>query len=143
VRGPLVAIAGIGLVPPAVGVEAFAMPVIGGRYLAGGHDVAPAVGEIYRGPMTLGLLAGLLLLAVGAVDLARVGWRNGLPRWAIVAFTAGLCFWLPLLPRTVRVADGLLIGLGGLGLARALWRDATGRRGVKAAGEPGGGPGSP
>ena len=113
------------------------MPAIGGRYLAGSHDVAPAFGEIYRGPMTLGLLAGLLLLALGAVDLARVGWRSGLPWWAIVAFTAGLCLWLPLLPRTLRVADGLLIRLGGL----SGWRGRCGET------QPGGAawrrPGSP
>jgi hypothetical protein len=121
-RGARLAITGLGLIVPAVGVETFAMPVIGRRYLAGGDGIAPAFAEIYRGPMTLLLIAGLLLLALGALDLARAGWRGGLPRWALAAFTAGLCLWLPLLPRPVRVVDGLLIGLGGLGLAWGLWR---------------------
>ena len=122
-RGLRLALTGIALVVPAVGVETFAMPVLARRYLAGGEALAPAFAEIYRGPMTVVMLPGLLLLALGAVELARAAWRSGvLPRWAVAAFTTGLCLWLPLLPRPVRVVDGLLIGLGGLGLAWTLWR---------------------
>ena len=33
-----------------------------------------------------------------------------------------LALWLPLLPRAVRIVDGLTIGLGGLWLAWAIWR---------------------
>jgi hypothetical protein len=122
-RGLRLALTGIALVVPAVGVETFAMPVLARRYLAGGEALAPAFAEIYRGPMTVVMLAGLLLLAAGAIELARAAWRSdALPRGPVAAFTTGLCLWLPLLPRPVRVADGLLIGLGGLGLAWRLWR---------------------
>jgi hypothetical protein len=73
--------------------------------------------------MMLVMLVGLLLLAVGAVDLARAAWRSGgLPRGGAVALAAGLALWLPLLPRPVRIADGLLIGIGGVWLGWALWR---------------------
>jgi hypothetical protein len=39
-----------------------------------------------------------------------------------VALAAGLALWLPLLPRAVRIADGLLIGIGRVWLGWALWR---------------------
>ena len=76
--------------------------------------------------MTLVMLAGLLLLAGGAIDLARRVWRAGLPRWSGVAFASGLALWLPVLPRPVRIVDGLLIGLGGVWLAWGLWRTGSG-----------------
>jgi hypothetical protein len=124
-RGLVLAVAGIGLVTPAVGVETFAMPVLGRLYLDGVAGVSPALAWIYRGPMTLVMLPGLALLAAGAIDLARAIGRDGtLPRWAGITLATGLSLWLPLLPRPVRVVDGLLIGLGGLALARSLWRGA-------------------
>jgi hypothetical protein len=133
-RGTLVGVVGIGLVLPAVGVETYAMPVLGRLYLDGVTGVAPALAWMYRGPMTLVMLVGLLLLALGAVDLARAAWRSGLlPRGGAVALAVGLALWLPLLPRSVRVADGLLIGIGGVWLGWALWR--KGRAGA-ATGEP-------
>ena len=125
-RGLVLSIAGIGLVTPAVGVEVFAMPVIGGLYLDGVTDVAPALAAIYRGPMTLVMIAGLAMLAVGAIDLAQAVRRDGtLPGWGAVALAAGLTLWLPLLPPPVRIVDGLLIGLGGIWLAWRIWRTAT------------------
>jgi hypothetical protein len=126
-RGVALGVAGVGLVTPAVGVEAFAMPVLARLYLDGAAGVAPALAWIYRGPMTLVMLVGLLLLALGAIDLARAvdpGRRR--LRWAAIALAAGLTAWLPLLPRAVRVVDGLVIGLGGLGLAWEIWRAAAG-----------------
>jgi hypothetical protein len=125
-RALVLAVAGIGLVTPAVGVETFAMPVLGRLHLDGASGLSPALASIYRGPMTVVLLPGLALLAAGAVDLARAIGRDGtLPRWAALTLATGLSLWLPLLPRPVRVADGLLIGLGGLALARGLWRGGT------------------
>jgi hypothetical protein len=126
-RGLVLAIVGIGLVVPAVGVEVFAMPVIAGLYLAGATAAAPAFASIYRGPMTLVMVLGLLGLALGAIDLARGIWRRrALPRWAGVLLAVGLSLWLPLLPRPVRILDGLLIGLGGVWLAWGIWRRGGG-----------------
>ena len=114
---------GVGLVLPAFGVESFALPLIGRAYLDGRVDVEALVAPIYRGPMTLVLLAGLALLAVGAFGLAGAIRRTALlPRWAALVFALGLALWCPIFPRSVRVLDGLLIGIGGVALALGLWR---------------------
>jgi hypothetical protein len=114
---------GVGLLLPAFGVESFALPLIGRAYLDGRADVEALVAPIYRGPMTLVLLAGLALLAVGAFGLAGAIRRTGLlPGWAAVVFAFGLALWCPIFPRAVRVLDGLLIGIGGAALALGLWR---------------------
>jgi len=39
-------------------------------------------------------------------------------------FAIGLAFWLPMLPKPVRIIDGLLIGIGGIPLAWTMWRMA-------------------
>jgi len=101
----------------------YALPAIGRVYLAGNHSVAALVGFIYRGAAVLVLLLGLLVLAIGAILFARAVGRSGaLPGWAAVTYAVGLAFWCPLLPPPVRIVDGLLIGVGGLGLAWALRR---------------------
>src|SRR5262249_51551224 len=125
-RGLILGVAGTGFVLPAVGVEVFAMPVIARLYLDGVTGVAPALRWIYWGPMTLVMIVGLIVLAVGAIELARATWQSSvLPGWAGLALAAGLALWLPLLPRAVRIADGLVIGLGGLWLAWGIWRKGT------------------
>jgi len=59
-----------------------------------------------------------VLLAVGAIMLATAIARSrSFPTWAGITFAVGLALWCPLLPPAVRVADGLLIGIGGIGLA--------------------------
>jgi hypothetical protein len=113
------------------------MPVLGRLYLAGVTGVAPAFAWIYRGPMTLVMLVGLLLLVLGMLDLVRAGWRSGrLPDWAGVALTGGLAAWLPLLPPAGRVVDGLVIGLGGVGLAWGIWQQATSGAEAGVSGQP-------
>ena len=101
------------------------MPIIGTLHLSGVAGLAPAIPMTYRGPMTVVLLIGLLLLAVGAFNFV-VAIRRGrrLPAWPAFVFAIGLALWLPLLPRPVRIVDGLLIGAGGMPLAWSMWRKA-------------------
>lgn len=116
-------IAGIALVLPMFGVETYALPAIGRIYLGGQPGIAPIVPLIYRGLGTVVMLGGLLLLAIGALTLAGVIRRRGTwPGWAAASWAVGLAAWLPMLPRPVRIIDGLLIGIGGITLAHALWR---------------------
>jgi hypothetical protein len=116
---------GIALILPALGVEAFSMPVIGRLHLSGVTGLAPVIPLTYRGPMTIVLLIGLLFLAVGAFNFAVAVLRGRrLPAWAALVFAVGLALWLPLLPKPVRIVDGLLIGLGGIPLAWSMWRKA-------------------
>src|SRR5262245_22445470 len=135
-RTTMLAIAGAALTVPMVGVETFAMPQIGGLYIAQGADVTAILARVYRGPGTVVMILGLFLLTLGAAGLVRPMRRNGiLPRWAGTAFALGFGFWLPMLPPPIRIADGLLIGLGGLALAAALWRSrAVGTAGAPPAG---------
>jgi hypothetical protein len=114
---------GVALILPTLGVEIYVLPAIGRLYLDGHVAVAELVGLIYRGGAVLVMLLGLLLLAIGAVIFARAVAKSGaLPKWAAVTYAVGLAFWCPLFPPPVRIVDGLLIGIGGLGLAWALRR---------------------
>src|SRR5712692_5742545 len=65
-RGLLWGIMGVALILPALGVEAFTMPIIGRLHLDGATGLAPVIPMTYRGPMTVVLLFGLVFLAVGA-----------------------------------------------------------------------------
>jgi hypothetical protein len=121
-------LAGIGLVLPALGVETYALPAVGRAYLAGHAGVEAVVAPIYRGPMTLVMLLGLVLLAVGAIRLAAAIRRSGaLPGWAAALFAVGLSCWCPIFPRPARVIDGLLIGVSGVALAWSLWHPHAAR----------------
>jgi hypothetical protein len=114
---------GVALILPTLGVEIYVLPAIGRLYLDGHVAVAELVGLIYRGGAVLVMLLGLLLLAIGAVIFARAVAKSGaLPKWAAVTYAVGLAFWCPLFPPPVRIVDGLLIGIGGIGLAWALRR---------------------
>jgi hypothetical protein len=122
-RGLLWGILGVALILPAFGVEAFTMPAIGKLHLDGVTGLAPMLPLTYRGPMTIVLILGLVLLAVGAFYFALAIRRRGqLPVWAGFVFAVGLALWLPLLPKSVRIIDGLLIGIGGIPLAWSMWR---------------------
>jgi hypothetical protein len=72
------------------------------------------------------MLLGLLLLAIGAIMLATAVARSReLPRWAGITYAIGLVLWCPLFPPLLRVLDGLLIGIGGIGLAWSLRRSPS------------------
>jgi len=122
-RGLVWCLPGVALILPAFGVEAYTMPIVGRLHLAGATGLAPIIALTYRGPMTVVLLLGQLGLAIGAFTFAAAIRRDGrLPTWAGFVLAIGLAFWLPMLPRPVRVIDGLLIGLGGIPLAWKMWR---------------------
>jgi hypothetical protein len=123
--GVLLSGTGVALILPTLGVELYVLPAIGRLFLESNAAVAPLVSSIYLGGATLVMILGLLLLAAGAIMLATAIARSrSLPTWAGITFAVGLALWCPLFPPAVRVADGLLIGIGGTGLAWTLRRAA-------------------
>jgi len=124
-QGMVSSLAGIALIMPMLGVETHVMPLIGKLYLAGTTGIASIVGRIYLGPAIMVFLLGLLLLAIGSICFAVAIWQTRpLPRWGGVIYAIGLALWFPPFPRSVRVVDGVLIGVGGIWVAYRLWREA-------------------
>jgi hypothetical protein len=71
---------------------------------------------------------GLILIAVAAIVAGVAVWRSGaLPRWSAVVFAVGFALYLPQFfgPAAVRVGHGVLVAIGSLWLAAALWRAAA------------------
>jgi hypothetical protein len=120
--GLVLSLAGIALIMPMLGVEIHILPIIGRLYLEGATNLAPAVALIYLGPATLMFLFALLLLAIGSICFALAVWRHGaLPRGAGVLLAIGLALWFPPFPPSIRIIDGLVIGVGGVWLAWGIW----------------------
>ncbi len=118
---------GVGLTLPYYGAEVFGLHAVGGRAL-GRHDTAlltDMTHSIRWGAGIWFIVAGLLLLAVGAIVLATAVWRSGrLARWSGVPLAAGLALYLPQFTasQAVRVAHGVLMALGCGWLAWAMAR---------------------
>jgi hypothetical protein len=118
---------GAGLVLPYYGAEDFALHAIASR--AGrspGLDVLGLVDATRFGAVQATMFAvGLLLLGVGAV-LAAVGvWRCGMvSRSSGIVFAVGFGLFIPQFygPAWVRIAHGVVVGVGLVWLALAMWR---------------------
>jgi len=116
---------GIGLIlPTAFGTEPFALRAIGQAAIQQKNmDLLALTMSIRMGPQARFLFPGLLVLAIGAVLIAVAVWRSGaLPRWSGVLFALGLALFFPLFTRAIRIADGLLIGGGGVWIAVSMLR---------------------
>lgn len=129
---------GAGLLLPYFGAETFGLNAIArdaiARAAADGAslDVVALAEGVRLGAAavtTFGL--GLLAVAVGGVMAAVAIARSGdLPRHAGTLFAVGIALYLPqfFTPPWVRIAHGLLLGLGLLVLAAATWNAANRRR---------------
>lgn len=119
-QGLVVSWIGIGLMLPTVlGTEPFGLRAIGQAAIQQGNtDLLAIASAIRSGPQARFFFPGLVVLAIGAVLIAVAVWNSGtLPRWSGVIFAIGLALFFPLFPRVIRVADGLLIGIGGVWIA--------------------------
>jgi hypothetical protein len=126
--GMIFGFVGIAFILPTLGVETYALPVLGRAYLDGKADLSLILPSLYSGPDNMMMIVGLLMLAVGGILLATVIWSStSLPKWAGVILAAGLLFWFPLFPQVIRIVDGIMIAVGGLWLA---WSIGSNREGM-------------
>ena len=118
---------GAGLTLPYYGAEDFGLHAIAGKAAAGERfDLLGVVEAVRFGPVQATMFAvGLLALGVGAVLAAVAVWRSGvLARASAIPFAVGFALFVPQFytPAAVRIAHGVLIGLGSAWLAWELWR---------------------
>ena len=117
---------GVGLLLPFYGGEAFGLHAIGQRALAErSADLVRMADEVRSGAGLLMFLAGLILLAVGAILAALAVWRSRrLPKWSGVPFAVAFALYIPQFfgSQPIRIGHGLLVAAGCMWLAVAMWR---------------------
>jgi uncharacterized membrane protein len=121
---------GAGLTLPYFGAEDFALNAIAKKSVQGPRlDLVDLAQAIRFGPAAAtSFLVGLLLLAVGAILAAVAIWRSGaLPRSSGILFALGFALFIPqfYFPPAGRIAHGVLVAIGMVWLARAVWRGSN------------------
>ncbi len=118
---------GVGLILPYYGAEMFGLRALGQEALRQHSTALLALVDAVRlGPGAIVFVAGLLLLAVGAILVAIVIWQSGtLSRWSGIPFALGLALYLPQFfgSQPLRVAHGLLVALGCIWIAFSMLQD--------------------
>jgi hypothetical protein len=121
-----VGIAGIGLLLPFYGAEAFGLHAIGQEALRQHSLTLVGLATVVRsGPELIMFLVGLLLLAASGITTAVAIWRSGVfAKWSGVPFGLGFALYIPQFfgSQPIRVAHGLLVTAGCLWLAAGMWR---------------------
>jgi hypothetical protein len=130
---------GAGLTLPYYGAEDFGLHGIASEAAAGQPIDLLAVADAVRfHPVAATtFLLGLLTLALGAVLTATAVWRSAvLSRSGGLVFARGFALFFPqfFAPAAVRIGHGVLVGVGCVLLALALWRttDNAGRLDIQA-----------
>jgi hypothetical protein len=118
---------GAGLTLPYYGAEDFALHAVAQKAVANPSiDLLNLVDAVRFGSVAATTFAlGLILLGVGAVLAAVAIWRTAvLPRASGIPFAVGFALFIPqfYLPAAARIAHGVLILIGSVWLAAALWR---------------------
>ncbi|WP_291409205.1 hypothetical protein [Actinophytocola sp.] len=114
---------GAGLTLPYYGAEDFGLHAAA---TTKGTDLLAVADATRNNPLAITMFGvGLLTLAVGAVLVAVAVRRSQvLPRYSAIAFAAGFVLFLPqfFTPAPVRIAHGVLMLVGLVWLAVAMWR---------------------
>ncbi len=125
-RAFVVTLAGIGLTLPFYGGEAYGLHAIGQEALKRGDGSLIEMSTVVRGGAGLMMfLVGLLVLAVGAIMIARVIWTSReRMKWIGIPFGVAFALYIPQFFGTqpLRVAHGLLVALGCALIAASMWR---------------------
>ena len=119
---------GVGLSMPALGINAVVLPLIGKIYLNGEKGGLSLYLALQDFPQLLILKLGGYLLLIGIAIFSWVIWRNeGLSRRGAMLFLLGWILFVVSndhLSAAGSLSIGLLIALGGITLARAIWIQA-------------------
>ena len=114
---------GAGLTLPYYGAEDFGLHAIASRHVG---NLINVINAVRYQPLAITIFGtGLVLLGIGAVLAAVAVWRaNVLPRYSGIVFAIGFALFLPqfYLSPAVRIAHGVLTGIGLAVLAANLWR---------------------
>jgi hypothetical protein len=124
----VLSILGVGFTLPFYGGETYGLRAIGQAALAAQDVDLVALADVVRGGAGLALFGvGLLLIAVAGILVAVAVWRSArYGRWTGVPLAAGLVLYLPqfFLSQPLRIAHGVLVAIGCIWLALAMWRRA-------------------
>jgi hypothetical protein len=118
---------GVGLSMPLLGINAIVQPLIARLYLAGELGTLNLYTVMQGMPWSLILHFGNYLFALGIAIFSWVILRNqNFPKWAIVLFLAGWIMFIVSLASSqlYMTLTGLLIFIGGIGLAHSAWIQA-------------------
>ena len=119
---------GVGLSMPALGINAVVLPLIGKIYLGGETGALSLYLALQDFPQLLILKFGGYLLLIGIAIFSWVICRNeGLSRWGAMIYLVGWILFIisnDHLSTARLISIGLLIAIGGIALARAIWIQA-------------------
>jgi hypothetical protein len=127
-RGAALIALGVALALPFYGAEAFALHAIGQAAMRENSTTILDISADVRGGVGLVIfLAGLTVLAVGAIIVAIAIWHSQLmSRWSGIPFALGLATYIPQFfgAQPIRVAHGVLVAIGCVWIASGMWRSA-------------------
>lgn len=119
---------GLGLYLPSIGAQVILLPAVGRLYLQGQTEAVQVAVAASQQPWAWLLHQTVYILLIGLMLFTLVIWRGStLPKWAALLYGLG---WALLavsgndLSRAGLLGVGLLVAVGGLGLAHGLWRQA-------------------
>ncbi len=125
----VLSVIGVGLSMPVLGIRSFVFPLVAGMALQGRTEVIEIYFSLNEPPVSLILGLGGYLLAAGIALFGWVSLRNSrLSLPSILVFLAG---WAGIAAAGNPVSHlgwitlGILIALGGTGLGRSLWIEAS------------------
>jgi len=121
---------GAGFTATYFGAEIFALHAIGQAAL-NQHSTAllSLVTAVRFGPAIYVFAVGLLLLGIGPILVAIAVWRSGrISRWSALLFALGFALYIPQFfgPSIIRVAHGVLVGIGCLWLTWSMLQSQRG-----------------
>ena len=127
--GMVLSWAGIGLTLPYYGAEVFGLHAVGQAVVDRNNpELMSIVNNIRWEAGIFWILAGLALLGVGVILFAIAIWRSGrLATWSGIVLAVAFALYIPQFAASqpIRVAHGVLILIGALLLAWAIWPRAT------------------